>query len=131
MAKLSNKFIALLLTLALTAPANAGLSNWMALSMADADSAQGSQHSHEIESHPAHSLHSHSEIGEHSFEESHVGHDGEDCNEHCFSCVNHCSTMGILADSMSLRDLSKSQHSFESGNLSKYSDLLYRPPIRS
>ncbi len=137
MAKFPNKIIALLLALMLVSPANAGLSSWMAMSMADSQADHVSHHvengfSHnQHESHGAHSHDSHTGTEEHHKKNSKTSHNDEDCNEHCVSCANHCSNPGILSHPISLTDLSKTQHGFESGTLSKHTDLLYRPPIRN
>lgn len=145
MAKLPNKVIALLLALTLVAPANAGLSSWMAMSMADQELDHASQHSHRShQPHPIaegishsqhldHTIHAHSShagTSEQLSGDGQTSHSDEDCNEHCVSCANHCSNMGLLSDPISLPDVSKTQHGSESGTLSKHTDLLYRPPIR-
>ncbi len=142
MTKSPQKAISLLLALVLVAPVNAGAATWMALSMSSTmnsmDMMDTSDLTHHLvdDSHQHHSSHAHMTHMAHDLEQmdhqSHE-HDGkhseEDCNEHCVSCANHCSSLGILSDNFILSDLTKQSQRFESGNLNSFSDLLYRPPI--
>ena len=145
MTKSPQKVISLLLALVLVAPVNAGAATWMALSMnstinsVDAsvttDTASSTQHmvddSHAHQSSHAHMTHVAHDLQQmdHQSHEHDGKHNEEDCNEHCISCANHCSSLGILSDNFMLSDLTKQSQRFESGNLNSFSDLLYRPPI--
>lgn len=140
MTKSPQKVISLLLALVLVAPVNAGAATWMALSMnstinsvdASVITATASSTQHMVDdSHDHHSSHAHTTHMAHDLEQidQNHEHDDEDCNEHCVSCANHCSSLGILSDNFMLSDLTKQSQRFESGNLNSFSDLLYRPPI--
>jgi hypothetical protein len=142
------KLLSLLLCLLLAAPANAGLAAWMALSMTDGKSeslqahdhgsGQMSQHiHHEMPRDPSHQHHSSSHASQahaahaSSAAASHESHDEADCNEHCVSCANHCSNLGIQSDNVMLSGMPRQLLRFESGELRSLPDLPYRPPIHA
>lgn len=125
MASLPRKAFSLLLALILAAPANAGLSSWMALSMADSEDESVAAHQPQ----PEHSHHQHMVDDASHSGDQHADHDQEECNEHCVSCANHCSSLGILSDGFLLPDLARLLLASEPGILSNHSELLYRPPI--
>ncbi len=142
MSSMPRKALSLLLCLMLAAPANAGVAAWMALSMVDGETVapqvheQGAmgmaQHLHDEMQHAHHAMqhgvHAHADPGT-TPATGHESHDEADCNEHCVSCANHCSNLGILSDNVMLSGLPAQSSRLESGNLRSYSDLLYRPPI--
>lgn len=139
------KALSLLLVTILVAPANAGAASWMAMAMAEGnvdlsvESTQSSlyeaSHSqHSSDSHHGHMGHSNlqPQLDEHgAMHDSHGEHDEEDCNEHCVSCANHCSNLGIMSESIAPVDPGKQSQRFHSGSPSNHFDLLYRPPIHS
>ena len=140
--KSPHKTISILLAMVLLVPANAGAATWMVLSMTSLNSADH-MHAMDTEHHSTegtktdHGMHHQSQNSEfsqtphhflHADHQSHE-HDEEECNEHCVSCANHCSSMAIPFDNFMLSDLSKQSQRFESGNLNSFSELLFRPPI--
>lgn len=135
MKKSPHKTISLLLAIVLLVPANAGAATWMALSMSAMNTMESVDHSTDsvMTDHGMHhSQHADHQSHQHG-ERQHGGdqHGGEDCNDHCVSCANHCSSMAIPFDNFMLSDLSKQSQRFEPGNLNSFSDLLFRPPIHA
>jgi hypothetical protein len=87
----------------LFAPLNSGAAAWMSMSMADSNAAITTMGVHEhtrpdhhsgaassANHHQSHSMHAeaHDEHDEHS---------EEDCEEHCMSCSNHCSSLAVVS----------------------------------
>ena len=124
------KSLSIVLTILLLAPLNSGAAAWMAMSMSDSDlsvsTAQAHQHH---DSHMNHGLQQHGDDHAHSMHGE--DHNADDCEEHCMSCSNHCSSLALVSNHYSAFNQVRLQTTVAGGLVSNHSDLLYRPPIRA
>ena len=119
---LKNTLVSLLIVL-LAAPLDAGAAAWMAMSMDQPDQPamtmqDGSVHrmamAEAVDSAAAPLAHDHDEV---------------DCEEHCLSCHNHCSSAAIVSSSQDSLVPAHLHTGFRSAAALNRIDLLFRPPI--
>ena len=136
-----------LLVLLLAAPLNASAASWMAMSMGNSDhhmqhaSHGDSDHTHHVDqrvepfpsSLDVQSSHTNDSLGSHSDPQSaqHHEHDAADCEEHCASCTNHCSSLGIVTTTQDRIDTEGNVTGMLIGTPSNHFELLFRPPINA
>jgi hypothetical protein len=131
------KSLAIILAVLLFAPLNSGAAAWMSMSMADSNAAttamgvdehtRPDHHAGAASSgnhHQSHSMHggAHNEHDEHS---------EEDCEEHCMSCSNHCSSLAVVSSQSRRYGQVRLLAATTAGLTSAHPELLFRPPIRA
>jgi hypothetical protein len=131
------KSLAIILAVLLFAPLNSGAAAWMSMSMADSNAAttamgvdehtRPDHHAGAASSgnhHLSHSMHggAHNEHDEHS---------EEDCEEHCMSCSNHCSSLAVVSSQSRRYGQVRLLAATTAGLTSAHPELLFRPPIRA
>lgn len=62
---------------------------------------------------------------------SHSGHDSKDCENHCMTCANHCSSSGIISAATEVQRAVQLLIGIRPGNTLIRSNLIYRPPINA
>ena len=126
------KSLALVLTCLLLAPLNSGAAAWMATSMSEGDLSSPAAAGHQL--HDSHSAHGAPHAGDHHGHGTHGDdhdHDESDCEEHCMSCSNHCSSLAIVSNHSDSFQQSILRLAVAEGLVSNHSELLFRPPIRA
>lgn len=131
------KSLALLLAVSLFAPLNSGAAAWMSMSMADYDGAisaigvrehgspgHQSGAASSANHHQSHSMHG-------AAHDEHDGHSKEDCEEHCMSCSNHCSSLAVVSNQSERYGQVRFLATATAGLTSTHPELLFRPPIRA
>ena len=134
------KSLAIILAASLFAPLNSGAAAWMSMSMADSDAAISASgvHSHgspdhhsgaasSADHHQPHAMHAEAQDGH----EGHDGHSEEDCEEHCMSCSNHCSSLAVVSNQSKRFGQVRLLAAATAGLTSTLPELLFRPPIRA
>ena len=126
------KSLALVLTCLLLAPLNSGAAAWMAMSMSEGDLSSPAAEGHHIhDSHETRDARHGGDHHAHSMPVEDHDHSEEDCEEHCMSCSNHCSSLAIVSNHVEGFQQSVQQLAVADGLVSNHSELLFRPPIRA
>ena len=135
-----HKSLAIIVAVSLFAPLNSGAAAWMSMSMADSNAAITAMGVHEhtrpdhhagaassADHHQSHSMHG----GAHDEHDEHDGHSQEDCEEHCMSCSNHCSSLAVVSSQSKRYGQVRLLAATTAGLTSTHPELLFRPPIRA
>ena len=131
------KSLAIILAVSLFAPLNSGAAAWMSMSMADSNAAITAMgvHEHTSPDHHAGAASSGNHHQSHSMHggasDEHDGHSEEDCEEHCMSCSNHCSSLAVVSNQSKRYGQVRFLATGSAGLTSTHSELLFRPPIHA